>query len=245
MLSQKDLERRLDDWPLSWISHETLLNIVSSLISEASPKTDGLNLKNGVDPFSAVFDMSINSMSYDEWIRTEIRRQHQKTMQNAIGKLHQTILGNVKGWRDLGVGNVVDLVNDERKLFAEVKNKFNTVKGSEKITVYNTLAEWRGMYPEHRDYTGFFVQIITKDRFNRPFTPSDNKKRIRATASKNIREIDGESFYELVTGEKTALRDLYYILPYVLQEAIPTFDSEGLVKDRNYIELFDKTFPKE
>ena len=87
----------IEPWPLTWITHERLTEIVKQLVEEGRPKTTGISYSNVVDPFSAVFDMAVNNMSFSEWTRAEIRRQHQKTLQNAIGKFHQTVLGSVNG----------------------------------------------------------------------------------------------------------------------------------------------------
>ena len=232
----------INPWPLTWISHEKLLEIVRKLVEEGRPKTEGLSYNNIVDPFSAVFDMAVNQMNMEEWTKAEIRRQHQKTLQNAIGKFHQTVLGSVEGWEDKGVGNVFDLQCDSRKIFAEVKNKFNTVKGSDKIDIYNKMARWRGADPAHFEYTGYYVQILTKKPFDQYFVPSDNTTKNKAAENKHIREIDGASFYALVTGSKTALHDLYRVLPHVLKEVIPEFQSDDVGQSEDFEKLFEQAF---
>ena len=213
----------MSQWKLNWISKERLVEICEKLIKQAKPSEQGLNYKNVVDPFSALFDIAINDMTYETWEKAEIRRQHQKTLQNAIGKFHQMVLGSVKGWVDLGVGQVVDLRNDDLKVFAEIKNKFNTVKASDKKGVYDALAKYRSDPDgKRKDYTGYFVQILVNTSpFNRPFAPTDNTlSGIHKGESKFIREIDGRSFYALATGSPTALDDLYSVLPEVLQDAM-------------------------
>lgn len=232
----------MNQWPLTWISQESLTSIVRKLFEEGSPKSKGLAYSNLVDPFSALFDMALSDYNYDQWIKAEIRRQHQKTLQNAIGKFHQCVLGSVDGWEDHGVGDVVDLVCPQRKIFAEIKNKFNTVKASDKINLYDTLATWRGAFSEHHDYTGYYVQILAKGRFDRPFAPSDNKKKTKPSPNKFIREIDGQSFYTLVTGSETALEDLYKVLPSVIKAVRADFDDKGTMKDPHFQALFDKAF---
>lgn len=245
MLNKQELERKLSDWPLTWISREALTKIVSSLVAEAKPKNTGLSFKNLVDPFSALFDMSVSDMNYEQWVKSEIRRQQQKTLQNAIGKFHQCVLGAVSGWENKGVGEIVDLVCPSRKIFAEVKNKFNTVKASDQIALYDTMSLWRGAVAEHKQFTGYYVQVIAKDKFNKPFVPSNNKTGNKAAVNEHIREIDGSSFYELVTGSPTALEDLYGILPYVLQDVCPSFDAQAAVQNKNFHELFEKAFKRQ
>lgn len=232
----------MSTWPLSWIDENTLVQICRKLIKEAQPNSQKLNHSNVIDPFSALFDMTVNNMTYDEWEKAEIRRQQQKTLQNAIGKFHQMVLGSVPEWRDMDVGSVVDLVNDTRKIYAEVKNKFNTVKGSDKIGVYNALAHWRGMHKDFKEYTGYYVQILVKgNSFDRPFTPPDNKAQNKPQPNEYIREVDGKTFYEMVTGSPTALADLYNILPTVLAKASDgKLNAEQVKGHPLYTDLYQK-----
>ena len=242
MLTKEELEKNLDPWPLEWISRERLTSIVTDLVKEATPKTSGLRYKNKLDPFSAIFDMAMNQTSFEEWFKQEIRRQQQKTMQNAIGKLHQQVLGSIAGWEDCGVGHIIDLQNAEKKIFAEVKNKFNTVKASDQYDLYDTLAQQRTRSRSYEGFTGYYVQIIAKETMNRPFTPSNHKHGSRIEPNEAIREIDGVSFYTLATGCPTALADLYKVLPYVLQEVCPDFDAKAVVTSESFMTLFEETF---
>lgn len=232
-------------WTLNWISENRLLEICNQLIDEASPKNKDLDYENIVDPFSALFDMAVNEMTYDIWKMAEIRRQQQKTLQNAIGKFHQMVLGSIDGWRDLAVGDVVDLQNDERKIFAEIKNKFNTVKGSDKKVIYDAMTGYR-FGRSLRDYTGYYVQILTKKSFNKVFTPSDNTKGgIKCGADPHIREIDGRSFYALATGSSTALDDLYNVLPDILEKATRgEFSAKEVTAHPMFEDLLARTRPK-
>ena len=227
-------------WPLSWVSHDALSKLVGDLIIEGTPETRTLNHKNIVDPFSALFDMAISKMTYDEWENAEIRRQHQKTLQNAIGKFHQSVIGLVDGWEDLGVGAVVDVINKEKKIAAEIKNKFNTVKASDAINIHSTLCGWRTMSVDHRDFTTYYVQILTKERFNRPFTPPDHTRGVKPAPNEFVREIDGVSFYHLVTGDPMAMAKLYDVLPYILQEHCPSFDAEAATQHALFSSLINK-----
>ncbi|MCL2017457.1 MAG: Eco47II family restriction endonuclease [Alphaproteobacteria bacterium] len=223
---------------LSWISDKDLREICESIILHTKAKTkDEVDFKNIVDPFSAVFDIAINDMSFDDWFKNENIRQKQKTLQNQIGRFHQSVLGKIKGWEDLGVGGVVDLVNREKGIIAEVKNKYNTVKGSDKIGVHDKLS--RALNYGHRGSTAYFVSILAKGRINSPFTPSDNEKGVRPAVNEKIREVDGATFYEIATDSSTALADLYAYLPKVLADITGT-KADKISKDPWFIELFTK-----
>jgi len=202
---------------LSWISDDDLLSICKDLITDMHIKTSNeLDFKNIVDPFSALFDIVINDISFDHWIKNEVIRQKQKTLQNKIGEFHQKILGKVAGWEDLGTGNNIDLVSKEKSIIAEIKNKHNTVKGSNLIDEFNKLAY--AINYGYRGYTAYFVTILRKEKMNKPFVPSDSKTKTKPTENPNIRIIDGASFYEIATGSRTALSDLYNHLPNILSD---------------------------
>ncbi|MCB9435193.1 MAG: Eco47II family restriction endonuclease [Ardenticatenaceae bacterium] len=179
--------------------------------------------KNVIDPFAAIFEIAGFGIDHSAWFESEMTRQAQKTLQNHIGTFHQNVLGAVFGWHNLGTGSVVDLVNSEQKIIAEVKNKYNTISGGKLAELYGTLE--RLVMPkasDYKDYTAYYVSVIPKkpERYERPFTPSDKEKGARCPSNALIREIDGNSFYELVTGTPDALQSLYDVLPDVIETVV-------------------------
>lgn len=231
---------------LNWITDDALFEATHRLLLKAreieEKSKQNLN-KNVIDPFSSLFQMAGFQLSYSEWLIGEITRQAQKSFQNHIGDFHQYILGSVVGWENKGVGEVIDLVNSEHKLIAEVKNKHNTVKGSDLVGLYDTLSEAvTKKMSVYKGYTSYYVTIIPSksERFNKPFTPSDNKMGQKREVNENIRIIDGASFYELATGDSHALRNLFNILPDVVSVLIDKkFDQEERV---SLLALFNKAY---
>jgi hypothetical protein len=213
---------------LNWISDADLEKEVKKIMSTA---LTGLNKasthfnKNVIDPFSIMFEMAgfgVNSVS--DWETNEKSRKAQKTLSNAFGTFHQSILGHVSGWKDLGTGNSADLLCDSKKIIAEIKNKYNTVKGSNKVTVYEDLESLvMPVVSIYHGYTAYYVETIPQPKRKKPqsynidFTPSNNKTKTQKTANPLIRKIDGKSFYEIVTGDPNALSDLYNVLPTVIK----------------------------
>lgn len=209
---------------LNWISDKELSDIVSQLLDIAKKAKAGAVTefgKNVIDPFSSLFEMSGFDMSYDEWIKSETARQAQKTLQNHIGDFHQKILGSCKGWANQKTGNVIDLVSKDSKIVAEIKNKYNTLSGGKLADMYKSL-EYLVMQKAsiYKGYTAYYVTIIPKKpgRYDKEFIPSDKEKGQRSAANKQIREIDGASFYSIVTKDKNALENLFDILPLVISE---------------------------
>lgn len=200
--------------------------------------------KNVVDPFSAIFEASGFSLSNDEWINNEKSRQAQKTLQNHVGTFHQKILGSVPGWLDLCTGNGCDIVSEDRKIIAEIKNKYNTVSGGKLNGVYEELEELVMLKSsKYKDYTAYYVQIIPEKPkpFDKPFTPSDKSKGNKKQENPLIRVIDGRSFYSLVTGVNDALDKLFNVIPEVIYEIKNPYTRNSL-ESEFFNSLFERAY---
>lgn len=225
---------------LPWIEDENLITEVNHLLEIAKGTQITANNefgKNVIDPFAAIFEMSGFEIDFRSWVKNETARQAQKTLQNHIGDFHQSILGYSTGWINLKVGNVIDLTSETNKIIAEVKNKYSTISGGKLSDLYNSLDGLISPKTSiYKGYTGYYVAIIPKkpERFNKPFTPSDKDKGERCPINEHIREIDGASFYSLVTGFDSALENLFDVLPDLIE-----FCSEGKYKFEDKSKLKD------
>jgi len=229
---------------LKFISDKHLCSAVNKVIKiiEAAKRDAEKKLyKSVLDPFSALFHGMTHHLSYKEWIEQEKARQAQKTMQNAIGNFHQEILGSIPGWEDLGTGGGLDVASKKMKIIAEVKNKYNTTKGNHKVELYDAI-KVKLKLPEYRDYVGYYVEVIPlgKKKYDKPFTPPDSKTKKCRPTRKNIRVIDGVSFYETASGRKNALQELFEILPRVITDKHKYRLSKREIN--KYFKLFKKAF---
>ncbi|WP_317898814.1 Eco47II family restriction endonuclease [Aurantibacillus circumpalustris] len=229
---------------LKWISDKDLKSAVSNLLNTASlakkNSTKSFN-KNVIDPFSAVFEISGFEIDYATWLKSETTRQAQKTLQNHIGDFHQTILGLSNSWENMKTGNVMDLVSHKHKIIAEVKNKFNTISGGKLSDLYHSLqGQVMPKSSRYKGYTAYYVAIIPKKpkRYDIEFTPSNKEEGEKCPSNKKIRETDGASFYDLVTGHKNALETLFDALPDVISECS---DGKYKVKDKEKLKEFFNT----
>ncbi len=226
---------------LSFISDQALAAAVKHLLDvavEARIKVDKRFGRNVIDPFAVLFEMSGFKVDQDTWIVGEKNRQAQKTLQNHVGTFHQTILGSLDGWCDLGTGGVVDVISTQRKIISEIKNKHNTVKGSDRVKIYDqmeTLVMTKGH--QYKDFTAYYVEIIPKSgsRYNKPFTPPDSSKGKARHPNELIRQIDGHSFYALASGVPDALDQLFTVLPDVIES-----QSDYRFADRTFAQDFFK-----
>jgi len=199
--------------------------------------------ENTIDPFSALFDSSLHGLTLDQWFKSEKSRQIQKTMQNYVGEFHQMVLGGIDGWKDLGVGEVVDLCNSKEKMIAEIKNKYNTTKGNHKVAIYDDFKTLLAK-PTYASYTAYYVEVLPRNgrTYNKPFTPSDNRSSSRRPIDEKIRVIDGKSFYELATGQADAIKELYKALPRVISDVLG-HDITNVSSQPMFNILIDKVFP--
>ncbi|MBP8707995.1 MAG: Eco47II family restriction endonuclease [Caldisericia bacterium] len=229
---------------LSYISDLVLYKIVSDFIkqynkiqSEAENKLE----ENALDPFSAILYSMCSGSNLSQWFEMELERQIGKSFQNNIGEFHQSILGSCCDWEI--IDDVIDIRNQKKRIIAEIKNKYNTTKGSDKKVIYdNLVATLESDFYKNKNYTAYYVEIIPKNngKYNNPFTPTDSTTKTRKPKREDVRIIDGVSFYALATGEETALHQLYKALPLVVQE-IKGSGAE-IIEDPLFDELFIKTF---
>lgn len=206
---------------LSFITDEALEQTVNHILKKAATakmKIENSIDSNVIDPFAILFEMSGFNLNEQEWLIYEKQRQAQKTLSNAIGHFHPKILGCVEGWTNPKEG--ADLVSNTHKIIAEIKNKHNTVKGSDLVKNYDTLEKMvmdKGQ--QYKGYTAYFVEIIPKSakRYDIEFVPSDKDKGAKRPSNPLIRRVDGQTFYEIVTGVPDALTQLFYVLPDVIK----------------------------
>jgi len=232
------------NYNIKFIKRDKLYEICEKIIKrlKKSAESEEKDLhKNIIDPFSALFDASFNNLSISQWLNSEKIRQVQKSLQNEIGTFHQEVLGSIKDWKNLGTGEVIDIVNDEKKIIAEIKNKFNTTKGNHKIAIYDDLDSL--LKEKYVGYTAYYVAILAKKKLIRSFTPSDNKTKKQRPENKRIIEIDGKSFYKIVTGDDDAIYKIYKAIPDILSEILKN-DKTKIISDPLFEIIFEKAFKK-
>ena len=233
---------------LPYISDNDLENAVTKVVDcirNVQNKSDDSLYKNVVDPFSAIFDSVVYGISFKDWLEREKVRQAQKTLQNAIGYFHQDIIGGINGWHNVSSGQLIDVFNPKQKVIAKLKNKHNTVKGSDKIAIYDNLSYALGT-PTYQGFKAYYVEIIPKkDRqnkiYNQPFTPPDNKIKTKRPANQNIIIIKGENFYDMATGTSGALSMLFDVLPDIITKvgAISKLSQEEKIR---FKDLFKRAY---
>jgi hypothetical protein len=207
---------------LNWISDTKLVDGVTQMcvaINSGKRRAEEEMGRNVIDPFTTIFSAVAFGGGAVEWRKRECGRQAEKTLTNALGMFHQTILASVDGWCDPGNSETFDLMNVEKKMIAEIKNKHNTVKASDEVNLYDKMFNAVAMKnSKYLEFTSFYVTVVPKRIGIYDFAPSDSKTRTTRSIHPLIKQVDGKTFYEIVTGSRTALHDLLNVLPRVISD---------------------------
>ena len=200
----------------NWLSSEDLSSAVFTLRKRIEKAVENVGKRtqiNVIDPFSSLLIAST--------LKTENKKQLTNiqygvsvvsAISSAIGDFHQSILSKAYGWENHDAG--YDLENFDKKIIAEVKNKHNTMNASNREKVISDLDT--AIKQKGTGWKAYLVIIIPKK-------PERHDRAIGITSGRDIREIDGASFYSLVTGQADALQQLFNSVLSLVnsKEAIP------------------------
>ncbi len=224
---------------LTYMDDEKLLDAIERLYQSyqrafASKTLKELN-KNIIDPFKFQFDTEfVHGGHPEETLKNEVFRQSDKSIANAIGLFHQQLLGSIDGFAESP-----DLPCDVRRLddtvFAEVKNKFNTMNVRSAAGVYDELAGLAKSYPHAMCY---LVKIIDKKSTDEVWSITINGTR---QSHQRIHEISADRFYALATGRDEAFNELQQALPQAIHDFLAQQgNAAGLMESGGSLGVFDE-----
>ncbi|GAB5466094.1 MAG: Eco47II family restriction endonuclease [Candidatus Kapaibacteriales bacterium] len=212
---------------LEYISDEHLLNCIGYLHSSYTKAKEKITRQkfysNKIDIFKLSFDTRFNDIKAEDAIQNEILRQIDKSINNSIGTFHEKILGGVKGY-EIGKLSGFDIKAQDDTLFADIKNKHNTMNSSSAEALFQKLSRYADTYKKSKCY---WVQILAKSSFEEPWIGDINGKEY---SHSRVFKISGDRFYALITGYESALFDLYKSIPSAIDEYLASNrkDSENL-----------------
>jgi hypothetical protein len=202
---------------LSYISNEHLFKCIDILFkaySNSKQKSEiEIFYKNKIDVLKLIADRKFNILSDEELIDAEVIRQIDKKISNAVGDFHEEILGGVKGF-ERGNRSGYDIKAKDNTLFAELKNKHNTTNSSSLEKSYEKLIRFADNNIKARCY---WVSLWAKSSFKEKWVANFSDRHYEHD---RVYKISGDKFYELITGKKNALFDLYKILPVAIDDFI-------------------------
>lgn len=203
---------------LGFISDEDLYLHVKNTIQSYrfTVDLDEFN-RNIIDPIALTFNSMVFSKSLREIIDNEVLRQNEKNSANLIGSFHQKIFDYIgNGWVVQQSG--YDIVNEAERVFAEMKNKHNTMNSSSAEAVYTKMQNTIWQDKKARCY---LVEVIARTSQDIIWELS-----IKGQHQKNerIRRISIDRFYKMVTGDACAFKKLCEALPMVIDDVLKEVD---------------------
>lgn len=207
---------------LDWIDEDALFRVTEKVFGSAIRKVeDRAGRALPPDPFTVVAQAVLTDAPVADVLEFDRVRAINKTLSNAIGEWHQAVLGIAPNWRSLGAnGGGVDIRTREgylspkwgKPVFAEVKNRFNTIKASDEKDMWDKL----DLLAKANEAVAYLIQIVprTTERYDRPWKPSGRTER------RTVRCCDGATAYDMVFGRAGALRDLYEAFPLVMADVV-------------------------
>lgn len=211
---------------LSFITDDDLNECIEFLYNQYEDALKGIDykkfFKNRIDTFKMTFDTKINNLSEEAWLSAELQRQVEKTITNHIGTFHEMLIGKIEGYTNHPSGHKYDVSKDDGTLYAEIKNKHNTVTGTHVISLFNKI---KGYADQHPNAICYYVRIIDKCSQNKiwKFTTGDLDEKTGKKpeySHDRIRIISGDEFYKIVAGYDNAFKDLNKVIPIALSNFI-------------------------
>lgn len=210
---------------LGFISDEDIYNHVRQTVKLYRTEIDLREFnKNIVDPIKLTFDAKVYGKSIESLIEDECFRQKDKTNSNHIGYFHQNLFqyaGN--GWEVPANGVTgFDVQNPSKHIFAELKNKHNTMNSA---AAKNTYIKMQNLILEDDQAVCMLVETIAKKSQNRKWNIKIND---HDYAHDRIRRVSMDKFYGIVFDDDTAFARLCAALPTILDDVLQTIEiSEG------------------
>lgn len=218
---------------LSYVTDEHFLTCIENLheayLRAKNNVTKDNFYKNKIDTIKLSFDAKFNDIDEEDLIQSEVLRQIDKSINNSIGTFHEEVLGGVEGF-EVGKLSGFDIKAKDNSLFADIKNKHNTMNSSSAEALFQKLARYANDYKQAKCY---WVQILAKGSFNEHWKGEINGKEY---SHSRVFKISGDQFYALVSGEDDALYQLYKALPSAISDYLHSAQSEQNIKENSALD---------
>lgn len=218
---------------VDFISDEHLLNCIANLYNSYLKAKNNITKKNfytnKVDTIKLTFDAQFNNINQESLIQAEILRQIDKSINNSIGTFHEQILGGIKGYQ-VGKLSGYDIKANNDSLFADIKNKHNTMNSSSAESLFQKLKIYADNYKQAKCY---WVQILAKGSFNNLWKGEINGKEY---SHSRVYKISGDKFYALLSGKENAFFQLYKVLPLAINDYLISIEKGNTIKENSALD---------
>jgi len=223
---------------VNFISDNHLLACIAVLHKSYLKAKKNLNKKNlysnKIDTIKLTFDSKFNEIDEEKLIQSEILRQIDKSINNSIGTFHEQVLGGIKGY-EIGKLSGFDIKAIDNSLFADIKNKHNTMNSSAAEALFQKLSRYANDYKKSKCY---WVQILAKGSFCELWNGEINGKEY---SHSRVYKISGDQFYSLITGDEEALLKLYKALPIAISDYLKTVEETIITENSALVEIKKET----
>lgn len=218
---------------VNFIADKHLLTCIGNLHNAYLKAKNNITKKsfysNKVDVIKLTFDSKFNDIDEETLIQSEILRQIDKSINNSIGTFHEQILGGIKGFE---AGNLsgYDIKAKDNTLFADIKNKHNTMNSSAAEALFQKLKRYADDYKQAKCY---WVQILAKGSFCELWSGDINGKEY---SHSRVYKISGDQFYALLSGQQDAMFQLYKALPGAINDYLKSVGETDEVAENSALE---------
>lgn len=218
---------------VNFISDKHLLECVSNLHKAYLKAKNNISKKNfyfnKVDTIKLTFDSKFNEIDEESLIQSEVLRQIDKSINNSIGTFHEQILGGINGFE---AGNLsgYDIKAKDDTLFADIKNKHNTMNSSAAEALFQKLARYANDYKKAKCY---WVQVLAKGSFCELWSGDINGKEYNHS---RVYKISGDQFYALLSGQEDAMFQLYKALPIAIKDYLQSIDKKEAIEENSALD---------
>ena len=206
---------------VDFISDEHFLDCIANLHNAYLKAKKNITKKNfysnKVDTIKLTFDAKFNDINEESLIEAEILRQIDKSINNSIGTFHEQILGGIKGF-EVGKLSGFDIKATDDTLFADIKNKHNTMNSSSAESLFQKLSKYADTYKKSKCY---WVQVLAKSSFCELWKGEINGKEY---SHSRVYKISGDKFYALLSGNEDAFFQLYKNLPIAVNDYLNSIE---------------------
>lgn len=218
---------------VDFITDEHFLECVANLHKAYLRAKNNVSKKNfynnKVDTIKLTFDSKFNDIDEESLIQAEILRQIDKSINNSIGTFHEQILGGISGF-EVGILSGFDVKAKDDTLFADIKNKHNTMNSSSAEALFQKLSRYADTYKKAKCY---WVQALAKNSFCELWKGEINGKEY---SHSRVYKISGDQFYALLSGKEDALFQLYKKLPIVVKDYLDSVEKSGPIRENSALD---------
>lgn len=218
---------------VDFVPDEHLLQCIGNLHNSYTRAKNNITKKNfysnKVDTIKLTFDAHFNAIDEGNLIQAEVLRQVDKSINNSIGTFHEQVLGGIEGY-EVGKLSGFDVKATDNTLFADIKNKHNTMNSSSAEALFQKLARYADDYKKSKCY---WVQILAKGSFNELWKGEINGKEY---SHSRVYKISGDQFYAMLSGQSDALYQLYHSLPLAISDYLKSIETDNPVKDNSALD---------